>query len=495
LSRFKEAAFVAENSNTWDTPTLEAYFEAYLRALRLLQDLLKKDKLVAYYLLDMNLSKFCTFFERSNSLGIQLNFTDIRAAKLYNGFNLRDAIEKFETAYPEITLNRELIIRAISYLTSNGSSVDKDYILRILQPSDFSEYWDEVCNLYVDALQFLFVNYFILSQDWMASENMLLPLMIFLRDIGGADAMNREQFRFLEFWFWSSIFASARYAGGASNEVIIEDAKILTKIAKGEPHHDSTYLRRLRSRITDSDDILSFRKKTNSIYKGLLSIINYGNQGLLDWSNGTRLNFNQALDDHHIFPKGFVTRANQYRDNYQAQELVDCVANRTLIPKNTNLQIGSKAPSKYLAGLREKNKSLVEALRSHLIDDIILDPNGDELFEDILQERAEAIFKLVDKYTRQAAHTFSEYFPSSAPQKVSERIPVFCEYKGQRFEAQFLVADQLIEFHGQVMPTTTAAREVVKEAGGSGRTRSGWVVWKYVDKAGQEQAIETLRQV
>ena len=120
----------------------------------------------------------------------------------------------------------------------------------------------------------------------MPSENMLLPLMIFLREIGGRDRMNHEQYRFIEFWFWSSIFAAARYTGGASNEVIIEDAKVLAKVAKNQPHRDSTYLRRLRSRITDPDDILSYRKKTNSIYKGLLSIINYGSQGLLDWSNG-----------------------------------------------------------------------------------------------------------------------------------------------------------------------------------------------------------------
>ena len=86
-----------------------------------------------------------------------------------------------------------------------------------------------------------------------------------------------------------------------------------------------------------------------------------------------RLTFNQAMDDHHIFPKGFVAKAKQYRDDFQLQELVDCVANRTLVPKNTNLQIGSKSPSKYFLTMNGKNPELAKALRTHLIDEIILD--------------------------------------------------------------------------------------------------------------------------
>jgi hypothetical protein len=73
-------------------------------------------------------------------------------------------------------------------------------------------------------------------------------------------------------------------------------------------------------------------------------------------------------------------------------------------------------------------------------------------------------------------------------------MPVYCEYKGRRFEAEFLPADQLIEFHGEVMAATTAAGEVVREAGGTGRPRSGWMFWKYRDKEDREQPIDNLRQ-
>lgn len=492
-SRFRETK-IAQSHTEWDAPTVDAYFEIYLRSVKLLQNLLKRDKLVAYYLLDMNLDKFCAFFERSNSLGIQLNFTDILAAKLYPTFNLRAQIEEFESQHPELEVNKELLIRSVCYLTSGGSSVDKDYILKHLNADNFNQHWKEICELYSKSLNFLYDNYFIMSQEWMPSENMLLPLMIFFREIGGLDLMSQEQMNFVEFWFWSSIFASARYSGGASNEVIVEDARILTKIAHNEENRDFGYLRKLRSRITDPDDILSYNKKGNSIYKGFLNLVNYGSRGLLDWQNGSRLTFNQLLDDHHIFPKAFIVKSSTYTDDFQAQELIDCVANRTLISKSSNLKIGAKAPSKYLSELSEKNRELVNALKTHLIDDTFLEPESDEMFVDFIQMRASAIFDLVDKHTRQASNSFSNFFPVSGLQESEEKIPVFLEYKGQRFNAEFLVNSQQIEFRGKIYAPTTAAVAAVAEAGGPSRTGSGWTLWKYVDKNDHEQQIDTIRR-
>src|SRR3977135_1552684 len=68
-------------------------FNTYLTQAKNLENLFRQEKLVAYYLLDTDEEKFALFFERSNSKGIQLDFIDILAAKLYAGFNLRARIE------------------------------------------------------------------------------------------------------------------------------------------------------------------------------------------------------------------------------------------------------------------------------------------------------------------------------------------------------------------------------------------------------------------
>jgi hypothetical protein len=118
--------------------------------------------------------------------------------------------------------------------------------------------------------------------------------------------------------------------------------------------------------------------------------------------------------------------------------------------------------------------------------------SGDKLY--FLQMRTQAIFDLVEKYTRQAANAFGSFFPVSSPQEVEERIPVFFEYKNSRFDAQFLCSSQQIEFRGDLMAPTPATYAAVREAGGTARAGSSRSLWKFLDKDGQEQTIETLRQ-
>jgi Protein of unknown function DUF262 len=104
-SREREKAALFLESNKFDHITAENVestpeFLTYLTQLKNLENLCRQEKLVAYYLLDTDEEKFALFFERSNSKGLQLNFIDILAAKLYAGFNLRSNIEDFEEAKP-----------------------------------------------------------------------------------------------------------------------------------------------------------------------------------------------------------------------------------------------------------------------------------------------------------------------------------------------------------------------------------------------------------
>ena len=60
-----------------DEEDLEKYSDVFIDIVVLLCDLLKKEKLLSYHLLDTGLDKFALFFERSNSTGMQLDFVDI----------------------------------------------------------------------------------------------------------------------------------------------------------------------------------------------------------------------------------------------------------------------------------------------------------------------------------------------------------------------------------------------------------------------------------
>lgn len=114
------------------------YFRKYLLIINKIKDLLKAEKLISFYLLNMSSEKFALFFERSNSKGTQLSFIDILMAKLYSGFNLRKKTDEFEDLYgSKYKLKQEIIVRFIAYLVSEGRNVDKGYILSNLTFNDF----------------------------------------------------------------------------------------------------------------------------------------------------------------------------------------------------------------------------------------------------------------------------------------------------------------------------------------------------------------------
>jgi hypothetical protein len=387
----------------------------YRRATKQLIDLYKQQKLVAFYLLDMNLNKFCTFFERSNSRGIQLNFTDILAAKLYHGFNLRKKIEEFESQNPSIGLNREILVRAIAYIVGVDKttdddkkgpvSIDKEFILKSLDAQDFERHWDAVCKLYVESFQYLANQHYILSQSWMPSQNMVIPVMMLLRQIQGFDRMSEEQRQFLEYWYWASVFSN-RYST-SSNETIITDSMVLRQVARGEKITNRNYFTRLRSLVTEPSDLFSYTKRSSAIYRGILNLLGYHVKGLKDWMNTQTLNMNNMnLDDHHIYPKAYISSNPRLEEMkpVEAEQLVDCVVNRTLIPKILNIKIGKNAPSVYLSELQKVNPKLAECLTSHLIPEgMITDETWDIHFKLFLEERAQRIFDIIKEYTTERA--------------------------------------------------------------------------------------------
>jgi len=369
-------------------------FENYLIYSNKILDILKADKLLSFYLLDTNEEKFALFFERSNSKGIQLSFIDILAAKLYKGFNLRQEVEKFEGDNPEYELNREIIVRTIAFIHSAGKDIGRTYILSNLTYAHFKKDWINLCLLFKRCLEYLSKNHFLIAQNWMPYENMIIPLMIFLREIPKNDfsQITKIQSDIICYWYWTSIF-SLRYSL-ASNSIIIEDANFLMDVAKEDYKKFSLYPVHNQSRIQEINDFYGYTKQYSAIYKGVLNLVNYKSGGLVDWRNNDKLNFNAKVDDHHIFPRNYL---DKFRANNSEvdDDTINCVLNRALIPKIMNIQIGDKKPSVYLNEIRKSNPKLRDSLMSHLVPPKILDGDYDELYPIFLSDRGEEILEII----------------------------------------------------------------------------------------------------
>lgn len=467
-------------------------FRRYLTIMKKLQLLFNADKLLSYYLLNTTSEKFSLFFERSNSKGIQLNFIDILAAKLYAGFNLRDKIDEFIDQNPGYELNREIIVRMVSYLVSDGRQIDRAYILSNLNHQYFNQWWEVVCDLYKRSIDFLFTNHFILSQSWMPYQNMLIPLMVFLKSIGGDfSQMNEGQHAFTQYWYWASIF-SERYSG-SSNEIIIQDSKVLQRVGQGLKVTDKTFFFKLKNQVSSPDELLSFNRKNSAIYSGMLNLVNYKVQGLIDWKNSSKLSLNSRLEDHHIFPKEYVK--GNYKNENEAVELIDSVVNRTLIPKITNIKIGKKPPSVYLKELKSYNPRIADSLKRHLIPASLLSGELDQSYREFLTVRAKSMFELIADVVNDQSESIFEHFYQEPNLSESKRevIKVFAVYKDEKFNGELDLSSNDIIYNGVRYSVSGAGSAVKKEVTGKDYSTNGWQFWKYLDDQNQERFIETLR--
>ena len=473
---------------------VKSEFKKYRNLRKKIADLFKSEKLLSFYLLDMNLEKFVVFFERSNTRGVQLNFIDILAAKLYTGnFNLKEKIKNFEQQNPRYNLVPEIIVRSIAYVKSSPKEINRNFILASLNAEDFKEWWDKLCKWYKVTLDYLFQNNFIISQDWMPYENMVIPLMNFLKEIGGDfHQMNPQQKKFIEYWYWNSVF-SLRYSG-SSNERIIEDSNILIQIARGKKIYSASFFNRLsKIQILSVEDIYSFDKKANAVYKGILNLINFEKKGLLNWNNDAKLSLNSILEDHHIFPKNYLQNS---LSSEAEKDLIDCVANRTLIPKIQNIKISDQTPSAYLAGIKIANPEIEKSLENHLITKELLNGEYDKEFNFFLELRANSIFELVKNHIIEPKEKIKEEFYEEIKFEETANVEVFCSYKGKKATATFNPSTTKIFYKGKLYDSPSAAAQAVKIDNGAPEnvSENGWTFWKYIDETGIEKKINELRK-
>jgi hypothetical protein len=148
--------------------------------------------------------------------------------------------------------------------------------------------------------------------------------------------------------------------------------------------------------VRDKDDLFVIHKKYDAVYKGVLNLVNYQTGGFLNFENGNPVSVASNLEDHHIFPNDYLKKNWAYvHESLDSEVAIDCVVNRTLIPKLTNVKVSNKPPSKYLLEIKAKNPNISKALHSHMVTDELLSGDYDKNYDYFLEERAEAILEAV----------------------------------------------------------------------------------------------------
>jgi hypothetical protein len=196
----------------------------------------------------------------------------------------------------------------------------------------------------------------------------------------------------LKRWFWCSVFAQTFERAPNS-----QAAKDFVELKRWLSGHEAPQT--VREFEFDPKVLRQTTPRQRALYRGVMALIL--RHEARDFHTGKRITANMILeekiDDHHVFPQKYLT---DHCPNASATQR-DCVLNRTLIDKITNISISKRAPSDYLADVDEAigDDKLRKLLRSHLLPAESDGPLLSDDFDVFLNKRQELIAKQVDEAT------------------------------------------------------------------------------------------------
>lgn len=370
----REKPFLDEYINPiLDTFALDDNKKEVLRdfAIQLKSDfnssILKQKTLISVQLLDMNIEKFCLYFERSNSQGLTLSFTDIITAKVYTEFNLRSEIDKAVKKHTYFT--EKLVdssVRYINYVANDA--VTKKSILKDLDGSHFNKYWADTVKDLSTIQGWLIENNWVFDIEKIPYRTMLLPILSFYQNLKHKEFSQASQMQLdlIKFWFYGSIL-DTRYGGarhGSTNVVIKEDCDVMKNIALNN-YPEKTYWQKIRIDYS-FEEFKKIDSKSNAKFMAL-NYYMWSKNPFKNLNNFADVSFNEKVDVHHIFPSNYIEM--KFGKESEEFDFSDTILNKIRINKIENIKINNKAPKTYLEELRNKNSNIKQSLNTHYVGD------------------------------------------------------------------------------------------------------------------------------
>ena len=301
----------------------------------------------------------CTIFETLNRTGVRLSAFELLTARFWpKSLSLRTLWTKARAEHPIIEtydVDPYYVLQVVSLVAKEFPACKRSDVLG-LDVDQLDEWWERATWGMDKALEILRDDCGVLTPAWIPYETMLIPLAGVLAKLAipttpDAGASRQKLVR----WFWCSTFGQTYENSGNTQAArdITEcvawltggDAPAAVRDFKFDPRmlRDTTPRQRAMYKGAMA---LSLRKQPRDFYSGAVL---------------TRdLIIEHNVDDHHVFPQGFLNKQDV------APRLRDCILNRTLIDRKTNIRISDRAPSDYMTEVRDALKEgFPKLLESH----------------------------------------------------------------------------------------------------------------------------------
>ncbi len=343
----------------------------------------------------------CTIFETLNRTGVKLSVFELLTARFWpHGINLRELWDRAQAEHPIITdfeIDPYYVLQAIALACRRTPSCKRSDVLN-LDNADIDNWWPRVVTSMAAGLEILRDDCKVVLPKWLPYQTMLAPLAAVLAKSGQpktAEAgAHREK---LKRWFWCAVFGQAYES--APNSQSAKDVTALVEWLAGGSLPDTVAAFRF-----DPKALRDVTPRQRSIYRGTICLIlangarDFHTQAVI---TGKLVN-EEGIDDHHVFPDHFLESTK----GITAKRHRDCVVNRTLIDRTTNQMISDRAPSDYLAEIRDTaGFPLSAVLASHCLPTGGESPLWTNDYDAFLTWRQDRLWQDIKRVTGVAAAT------------------------------------------------------------------------------------------
>ncbi len=336
----------------------------------------------------------CTIFETLNRTGVKLSVFELLTARFWpRNVKLRELWEKALVDHPVIKdfgVDPYYVLQGISLACRKAPSCKRSDVLN-MAASDITTWWDKVVLGLATGLEILRDDCKVMLPKWVPYQTMLPPLAAVLARAGSpktAEAGARREK--LKRWFWCAVFGQV-YEGAPNSKAAKDVVELLPWLSDGDlPESVASF-------SFDPRALREVTPRQRAIYRGAICLTLGG--GARDFHTQAvitgKLMAEEGIDDHHVFPAAYL----EGREIAPARRR-DCVLNRTLIDRTTNQMIGARAPSDYLAEIRDTaGFPFEEVLASHGLPAGSDSPLLRDDYEAFLLQRQERLWREIQRVT------------------------------------------------------------------------------------------------
>lgn len=325
------------------------------------------------------LEAVCTIFETLNRTGKPLTPFELISARAFaGGLSLHDHWLKARAEHPileDFGVEPYYLLQVIALRL--GVSCKRSSVLA-LSAVDIDGHWPSVVDDMAQVLAVLRDECGVLTDRWLPYRPMLIPLAAVWSDVAGATGPAQGGMRTkLKQWFWCACFTGEYESSSAT--LAERDTPLLKHwLAGGDP---PAVVSEFAWR-PDRWRTVTIRQK--GLYSATIALMLTDHPK--DFHSAAPLTRDvidaNKVDDHHVFPRAYL------REIGRAQE-VDSVLNHCLIDRATNIRIGKRPPSEYLAEMRaELGPTLDQVLRSQRLPTGEHSPLRTDRFDSFLEWRS-----------------------------------------------------------------------------------------------------------